>query len=144
MRHFETLETAGSNRPNDLPRRRAHQGTDLTAIREKAHVLIAGNPALITAPVFELRAGDARRYQLQLNGSGRSVTITRQNGAALTALREVNLPLNRPVILLIEDAEAFSGEDQNAVASLAGIVEASQTLCPGSLILCGPDRVFWA
>ena len=69
---------------------RSYYEDDLTAVREKAHALMAGQMNLLTAPVFELRAADARRYRLQLNGSGRVVDFSRQNGQALTALREIS------------------------------------------------------
>lgn len=142
MRHFETHEPAGNHRQS-LPTRSGAPGSDITAIREKAHALMAGQASLLSAPVFELRAADARAYRLQLNGSGRSVEIARHGSQALTALREITLPLNRPIVLLIEDGGDFTPEDVSRVATMAGIGHDGQTLCPGSLILCGADRVFW-
>lgn len=144
MRHFETQESGAATQQPRQSVPTSVKTDDITAVREKAHALMAGQTSLLTAPVFELRATDARRYRLQLNGSGRMVDITRQNGTALTALREITLPLNRPIILLIEHGDDFASDAVNEIATMGGVNYDGPTLCPGSLVMCGTDHVYWA
>ncbi len=126
MRHFEIIDHG-----------------DITSLREKLHVLMAGQTILLEAPIFELRAGDARHYRLQLGSSGTIMTLARKNSKALTALREITLPLDRPVVLLVESTDNFDQKDLDAVSCMAGIGHDGPALHKGSLILCGPNRVFW-
>ncbi|MGE4505425.1 MAG: hypothetical protein AB7D51_08765 [Desulfovibrionaceae bacterium] len=136
-------ETAGT-RPAPAPR---PHDADITALREHANALLAGSRSMRSAPVFELRRQDARRYHLLLEGARRELVLTRPNGAGLALRRDITLPAGRPVVLLVEHGEDFSEADLAGLAALTGHgpgAEAAPRLCAGSLVLCGALPPRWA
>lgn len=88
-----------------------------------------------TEAVYELEARHVREFKLTLNGVGPVVTIKRTPRPDRIAVREIILPLDRPVVLKVEEFDDLEPESQRELSRL--FARGSGELHPDSLLVPG-------
>ncbi|MGE4292355.1 MAG: hypothetical protein AB7E32_09110 [Desulfovibrio sp.] len=90
---------------------------------------------------FHLGRNDASEYAIRVIGHGSILSVRRTPSPERIALREINLPADRPVLLLVEAPDEFEPEGLQVLARLVDGLGRPPLLHPGS-ILGTPDPEF--
>lgn len=83
---------------------------------------------------FRLAASDAAEYLIRVNGHGPAYRVARTPAPGRLARREINLPADRPVLLLLEEPREFEPQGLHALAELVDGLGRPPILHPGSAL----------
>lgn len=83
---------------------------------------------------FHLGRTDAAAYHIRIIGHGPALLVRRTPSPQRIALREINLPADRPVLLVVEALEEFEPDALTTLARLVDGLGRPPLLCPGSAL----------
>ncbi|MEF2143888.1 MAG: hypothetical protein V3573_00450 [Desulfovibrionaceae bacterium] len=86
------------------------------------------------AVTFRLEKNDAREYSFYINGMAKRIVIRRTPGPGRFAVREISLPPDRPVVLLVENLDQIEPEGLASLARMVDGLGRPPLLCPGSAL----------
>jgi hypothetical protein len=90
--------------------------------------------SLEPALTFRLAANDASEYAIRVIGHGPILSVRRTPSPERIALREINLPADRPVLLLVDAPDEFEPEGLLTLARLVDGLGRPPLLHPGSAL----------